>query len=183
MSMPVVRQWLCNNQLCPRHRSLDESARMALVGTAIVEGLAKLLMHNNSRSHAPHSGVEEADIIKVNVLLIHGRSQVHCPDDIVQQASVVRKEGVYQLTLCSAISNLHYSSSVEADSIPTWKCSSLSALLPKLHELGEGMNSDEGEFLSLATSSQCSCHCTQLTSATRINWSASICSLRCQQTC
>ncbi len=38
---------------------------MALVGTAIVEGLAKLLMHSRSTLHEAHSGIEDADIIKV----------------------------------------------------------------------------------------------------------------------
>ena len=41
---------------------------MALVGTAIVEGLAKLLMHSQSNLHLAQTGMEDVDIIKVATL-------------------------------------------------------------------------------------------------------------------
>lgn len=46
-------------------RPIDEDKRMALVGTAITEGLAKLLMHSQGNLHADQHATEEADIIKV----------------------------------------------------------------------------------------------------------------------
>lgn len=46
-------------------RPIDEDKRMALVGSAIAEGLAKLLMHSQGNVHAAQNGMEEADIIKV----------------------------------------------------------------------------------------------------------------------